>query len=80
MIIPAKIDMITDYNRDFSCARARFVELQTVICVLGAVGLPFGQAMMDTGVGEASIFTPSDVEDRFFILRPRTSIGSPSTL
>lgn len=61
VIIPAKTDMITGYNRVFSCARARAIELQTVVCVLGAVGVPFGAALTDTGVGGASVFTPCDV-------------------
>ncbi|MFX0546238.1 nitrilase-related carbon-nitrogen hydrolase [Roseovarius sp. S1116L3] len=61
IIIPAKTDMITGYNRVFSCARARAIELQTVVCVLGAVGVPFGEAVTDTGVGGASVFTPCDV-------------------
>ena len=61
VIIPAKTDMITGYNRVFSCARARAIELQTVVCVLGAVGVPFGLASTDTGVGGASVFTPCDV-------------------
>ena len=61
IIIPAKTDMITGYNRVFSCARARAIELQTVVCVLGAVGVPFGQALTDTGVGGASVFLPCDV-------------------
>lgn len=62
VIIPAKTDMITGYNRVFGCARARAIELQTVICVLGAVGVPFGAALTDTGVGGASVFTPCDVD------------------
>jgi predicted amidohydrolase len=61
IIIPAKTDMITGYNRVFSCARARAIELQTVVCVLGAVGVPFGQPLTDTGVGGASVFTPCDI-------------------
>lgn len=61
VIIPAKTDMITGYNRVFGCARARAIELQTVVCVLGAVGVPFGAALTDTGVGGASVFTPCDV-------------------
>ena len=61
VIIPAKTDMITGYNRVFACARARAIELQTVVCVLGAVGVPFGQPFEDTGVGGASVFTPCDV-------------------
>ncbi|MFW8592850.1 nitrilase-related carbon-nitrogen hydrolase [Cribrihabitans neustonicus] len=60
VIIPAKTDMITGYNRVFSCARARAIELQTAVCVLGAVGVPFGQPLTDTGVGGASVFLPCD--------------------
>ncbi len=61
IIIPAKTDMITGYNRVFACARARAIELQTVVCALGAVGVPFGQALTDTGVGGAGVFLPCDV-------------------
>ncbi len=61
VIIPAKTDMITGYNRVFSCARARAIELQTVVCVLGAVGVPFGVPLTDTGVGGASVFTTCDL-------------------
>jgi predicted amidohydrolase len=61
ILIPAKTDMITGYNRVFGCARARAIELQTVVCVLGAVGVPFGHALTDTGVGGASVFLPCDV-------------------
>lgn len=61
IIIPAKTDMITGYNRVFSCARPRAIELQTVVCVLGAVGVPFGHPLTDTGVGGAGVFLPCDV-------------------
>lgn len=61
VVIPAKTDMITGYNRVFGCARARAIELQTVVCVLGAVGVPLGEPATDSGVGGASVFTPCDV-------------------
>ena len=61
VIVPAKTDMITGYNRVFACARARAIELQTVVCVLGAVGAPLGVPSTDTGVGGASVFLPCDV-------------------
>ncbi len=61
VVIPAKTDMITGYNRVFGCARSRAIELQTVVCVLGAVGVPLGNPATDTGVGGASVFTPCDV-------------------
>ena len=61
IIVPAKTDMITGYNRVFGCARARAIELQTVVCAVGAVGVPLGSPLTDTGVGGASVFLPCDV-------------------
>ena len=61
VIIPAKTDMITGYNRVFSCARARAIELQTAVCCVGAVGAPLTPWQEDTGVGGASVYLPCDV-------------------
>ena len=61
VIIPAKTDMITGYNRVFGCARARAIELQTAVCCVGAVGAPLTPWQQDTGVGGASVYLPCDV-------------------
>lgn len=61
VIIPAKTDMITGYNRVFSCARARAIELQTAVCCVGAVGAPLTPWQQDTGVGGASVYLPCDI-------------------
>lgn len=61
VLVPAKTDMITGYNRVFTCARARAIELQTVVCAVGAVGVPLGEPLTDTGVGGAAVFLPCDV-------------------
>jgi predicted amidohydrolase len=61
VLIPAKTDMITGYNRVFGCARSRATELQTAVCAVGAVGEPMGHPVTDTGVGGASAFLPCDV-------------------
>lgn len=61
VLIPAKTEMITGYNRVFSCARSRAIELQTVVCAVGAVGEPLGHPSTDPGVGGASVFLPCDV-------------------
>jgi len=61
VVIPAKTDMITGYNRVFSCARARAIELQTAVCCVGAVGAPLTPWQEDTGVGGASVYLPCDV-------------------
>jgi predicted amidohydrolase len=61
VLVPAKTDMITGYARVFACARARAIELQTAICVVGAVGVPLGQPLTDTGVGGAAAYLPCDI-------------------
>lgn len=61
VLVPAKTDMITGYNRVFGCARSRANELQTAVCAIGAVGVPMGHPVSDTGVGGASAFVPCDV-------------------
>ena len=61
VLVPAKTDMITGYNRVFTCAWARAIELQTAVCVVGAVGEPLGRPLTDTGVGGATAFLPCDV-------------------
>ena len=61
ILIPAKTDMITGFNRVFGCARARAIELQTPVCVVGAVGAPLGHPATDTGVGGAAVYLPCDV-------------------
>lgn len=61
VLVPAKTDMITGFWRVFSCARARAIELQTVVCAVGAVGVPMGHPATDTGVGGAAVYLPCDV-------------------
>ena len=77
VLVPAKTDMITGYNRVFGCARARAIELQTAVCAVGAVGAPLGHPLTDTGVGGASAFLPCDVsvslDGVFAALPPQTA-------
>ena len=61
VIVPAKTDMITGYNRVFACARARAIELQAPVCAVGAVGEPLGHPFTDTGIGGAAVYLPCDV-------------------
>ncbi|MGC1503960.1 MAG: nitrilase-related carbon-nitrogen hydrolase [Sulfitobacter sp.] len=61
VLIAAKTDMITGYSRVFVCAHARAIELQTVVCVVGAVGAPLTPWAQDTGVGGAAVFLPCDI-------------------
>ena len=60
VLVPAKTDKISGYNRVFACAYARAIELQTVVCVVGAVGSPYGNPACDTVMGGASVYAPPD--------------------
>lgn len=61
VLVPAKTDRITGYNRVFGSARSRATELQTAVCAVGAVGVLRGDPASDTGVGGAAAFLPCDV-------------------
>lgn len=60
ILVPAKTDMLSGYYRVLGCARARAIELQTVICVVGAVGTFLGHPATDTIVGGAAAFQPCE--------------------
>jgi predicted amidohydrolase len=60
ILVPAKTDKLSGYNRVFGCAAARAIELQTVVCAVGAVGSPLGHPAFDTVMGGASVYVPCD--------------------
>jgi len=84
VLVPAKTDMITGYNRVFGTARSRATELQTAVCVVGAVGVPMGNPASDTGVGGAAAFLPCDVslslDGVFAALPPQTALAQTSPI
>lgn len=83
VLIPAKTDMITGYNRVFGCARSRATEIQSAICVVGAVGVPMGHPATDTGVGGAAAFLPCDISvslDGCFAMLPPQHAAAEQSL
>jgi predicted amidohydrolase len=60
VLVPAKTDMLSGYYRVFGCAKARAIELQTIVCAVGAVGTPLGHPTVDTVVGGAAAFLPCE--------------------
>jgi predicted amidohydrolase len=60
IIVPAKTDMLSGYNRVFGCAFARATELQAVVCAVGAIGSPMGIPNFDTVMGGAAAYVPCD--------------------
>ena len=73
ILVPAKVDMLTGYYRVFGCAKARAIELQTVVAAVGAVGSPMGHPAVDTVVGAAAAYLPCDVS-----LNNVTGIAAPT--
>lgn len=60
ILVPAKTDMLSGYYRVFGCAKARAIELQTVVAAVGAVGTPLGHPAVDTVVGGGAVFIPCE--------------------
>lgn len=60
ILVPAKTDLLSGYYRVFGCAKARAIELQTVVCVVGAVGTALAHPAVDTVVGGAAAYIPCD--------------------
>jgi predicted amidohydrolase len=60
ILVPAKVDMLSGYYRVLGCAKARAIELQTAVAVVGAVGSPLGLPSLDTGIGAAAVFIPCE--------------------
>jgi len=60
VLVPAKTDLPSGYYRVFGCAKARAIELQTVVCAVGAVGSPLGDPAVDTVIGGAAAFLPCE--------------------
>ena len=60
ILVPAKVDMLSGYYRVLGCAKARAIELQTAVAVVGAVGSPLGHPALDTVVGAAAVFIPCE--------------------
>ena len=52
--------MLAGYYRVIGPAKARAIELQTVVAAVGAVGSPLGQPAVDTVVGAAVVFLPCE--------------------
>jgi predicted amidohydrolase len=60
ILVPAKVDLLSGYYRVLGCAKARAIELQCAVAVVGAIGSPLGQPALDTVVGAAAVFIPCE--------------------
>jgi predicted amidohydrolase len=60
ILVPAKTEFESGYHRVFGCARARAIELQTVVCTVGAIGSVVRDPSREV-VGGAAAFLPCEV-------------------
>jgi predicted amidohydrolase len=60
ILVPAKTDMLSGYYRVFGCAKARAIEMQAAVCVVGAIGSPLGHPAYDTVLGGAAAYVPCE--------------------
>lgn len=60
ILVPARTSLASGYNRVMGCARARAIELQAVVAVVGATGTPLAHPLADPEFGGAAAFTPCD--------------------
>jgi predicted amidohydrolase len=59
ILVPAKTEFASGYHRVFGCARARAIELQTVVCAVGAIGSVERDPSQEV-VGGAAAFLPCE--------------------
>jgi predicted amidohydrolase len=61
ILVPSMTAQRSGYHRVFDCAKARAVELQTIVCAVGAVGSPeFVRGRSETNVSGAAVFLPCE--------------------
>ncbi len=60
ILVPSNTEARSGYHRVFDCAKARAIELQTVICAVGAIGdVPYCE-QPGTNVGGAAVYLPCE--------------------
>lgn len=61
VLVPSMTAQRSGYHRVFDCAKARAVELQAIVCAVGAVGtLEFLRNRRETNVSGAAVFLPCE--------------------
>lgn len=60
ILVPSMTALRSGYRRVFDCAKARAVELQTLVCTVGAIGVPERMTARDSNISGAAVFTPCE--------------------
>ncbi len=62
VLVPSNTDTLAGYHRVFGCAKARAVELQAAVCVVGTIGdVPYAEHP-GTNVAGAAVYIPCENE------------------
>ena len=62
VLVPSNTDTLAGYHRVFGCAKARAVELQAAVCVVGTIGdVPYAE-QPGTNVAGAAVYIPCENE------------------
>lgn len=62
LMVPSMTGLLSGYSRVFGCARARAVELMTVVAATGCVGRAPGTTQNETNVSGCAVFVPCEKE------------------
>lgn len=62
LMVPSMTGLLSGYSRVFGCAKARAVELMTVVAATGCVGSAPGSTQNDTNVSGCAVFVPCEKE------------------
>ena len=61
LLVPSMTSLRSGFRRVFDCAKARAVELQTIVCTVGAIGVPERlKARGESNTSGAAAFTPCE--------------------
>lgn len=60
ILVPSQTGKLSGYARVFSCAKARAIELQSVVAAVGVIGAAAGYGPRQTNVSGCSVFLPCE--------------------
>jgi predicted amidohydrolase len=60
ILVPSMTGKLSGFHRVFSCARARAIELMTVVCAVGAIGVPERLTRRESNISAAAAFLPCE--------------------
>ena len=60
ILVPSMTSKLSGFHRVFGCARARAIELMTVVCAVGAIGVPERLSRRESNTSAAAAFLPCE--------------------